>query len=61
MTILETTDRVANTLARADALLLALDGATLPDEQANALIFLAGDLRDYVAKLSADLEASRKA
>lgn len=58
MTALETADRLSNALVRADALMLALDGATLPDDQANALTFLAGEVRDHIAELSADLQAT---
>lgn len=60
MTILEATDRVANAKARAEALMLALDGIDLGDN-ANAIIFLAGEVHDYIRKLSDDLEASPKA
>lgn len=61
MTALEMTDRVASALARADALMLAFDGVKLPDGQVNALTFLAGEVRDYLAGISTDLEASRAA
>ena len=61
MSTLEIADHLSNALARADALLLALDGANLPKEQENALTFLSGEVRDCIAELSADVEDGLKA
>lgn len=60
MNQIEIADRLSNGLARVDALALAIEGAAIPDEHANALIYLAGEVRDYLAVLRADLEATRK-
>jgi hypothetical protein len=60
MNMNEIEDRLSNALARADAMLLALDGAGLPDAPGNPLVYLAGETRDYIATLRDDVEASRK-
>ncbi len=53
--------RLSNALVRAEALLLALDGAGLPKKKADALTLVSGELRDSIAELVDDMDDSLKA